>query len=285
MECDVLFLGYGPITHAFSKKLTASGQRVIAITETPITSTTGAEFPKSLFQIMSWVDVLNTQIQSDSTYVCWRQSPQNRVLGSEITDWVKSVNLKTNKIHHLSSASVYKGEQLVFSESDYDFYKGAARLNSKQELEALVLAISWEKQTTFVNYRISNVYGKGIRQGFINESIKNVKDHQPISIYKNIDLVRDYLLIDDLIHALDNLRLHRYPDEILNISTGHGVAISEVISHLRISMGEEFKFREVVAPDETLLRSVLSCNILERTIPWKPQGLYESLGRLFQEMA
>ena len=243
-----------------------------------------AAFPVGSFQIMSWVDALNTQIQSESIYVCWRESPHNRALGSEIVDWVKSVNLKTGKIHHLSSASVYKGEQLVYSESDYDFYKGAERLNSKQELEELVLAISLVKQITFVNYRISNVYGKGIRQGFVNESIKNVKSNQPIRIFKNIDLIRDYLLIDDLIHALDNLRLHKYRDEILNISTGHGVAISEIVFHLKLSMSGDLKFLEVEVPEETILRSVLSCSNLEKTIPWNPQRLDDFLGKLLQDM-
>ncbi len=285
MECDVLFLGFGTISHAFVKKLTSNGHKVIAVSDRSAAVENKVVFPLNSFQTISWSGALKHEIKSQSTYICWRQSPKNRSLGPELVNWVKSPNLRTQKIHHLSSASVYKGNQAIFSEDDYDSRNAGANLNSKQVLEELVFEISQVKQSTFVNYRIPNVYGAGLTSGFIPESIKNLANNKPIRIYKKLDLIRDYLFIDDLVGALFDLRLHECQDEVLNISTGHGVAITEVINLLKLSTTKELKFIEAEAPLGILSRSVLSCKKLKETITWKPERLDMTLDRLVQEWA
>ena len=262
------------------KKLTSHGHKVIAVSDRSVAVENKVVFPPNSFQTISWSDALKLEIKSQSTYICWRQSPKNRILGPELVNWVKSPNLRTQKIHHLSSASVYKGNQAIFSESDYDYRNSGANLNSKQELEKLVLEISQVKQSTFVNYRVSNVYGAGLTQGFIAESIKNLAENQPIRIYKKLDLIRDYLFIDDLVGALVDLRLHECQDEVLNISTGHGAAISEVINLLKLSTAKDLKIFEIEAPSGILSRSVLSCKKLEETITWKPKRLDMTIDKL-----
>jgi len=285
LECEVLFLGFGPITFALAKQLIAKGNKVIVISGDQRTfMTQGAELPKELFKIISWSDALNEQINSESTYIGWRKPPQSRLLGPQITSWVKSIKMETGKIHHLSSASVYTGSQDLYSEADYNFRDTKRDLNSKQELEKFVFELSFEKNTKFINYRISNVYGSGLNQGFINESIDYLKGNNPIRIYKKLDLIRDYLLIDDLITALMDLRRNESTSEILNISTGRAVAISEIVERLKSIKKGRFEFLEVAAPKEILLKSVLSCKKLEETISWNPQRLEESLEILLEEL-
>jgi hypothetical protein len=285
LECEVLFLGFGPITFALAKQLIAKGNKVIVISGDQRTfMAQGAELPKELFKMISWSDALNEQINSESTYIGWRKPPQNRLLGPQITSWIKSINLKTGKIHHLSSASVYTGSQDLYSEADYNFRDIKGDLNSKQELEKFVFELSIGKNTNFINYRISNVYGSGLNQGFINESIDNLKGNNPIRIYKKLDLIRDYLLIDDLIVALSDLRLSQTTNETLNISSGRAVAISEIVDQLKTTKRVQFEILEVEAPKETLLKSVLSCKKLEETISWTPKRLEESLEILLKEL-
>ena len=284
LECDVLFLGFGPITHAFAKKLIGKGHKVAAVTERYVEREVKSDFSSDSFTIMNWQSAIAQKIISESTYVGWRQSPQNQPLGKELISWVKSSKMDTRKIHHLSSASVYAGDKESFSESDHDVRTKKVEMNSKQELERLVLDIGQEKHTRFVNYRISNVYGSGLNQGFINESIYNIKKNQPIKIFKQVDLIRDYLFIDDLIKAFLELRLHNNTDEALNLSSGHEMAISEIISELEEFDSKEFKCIEIEAPKGILHRSVLSCKRLEGNIPWKPIRVQESLKLLMQEL-
>ena len=285
MECEVLLFGFGPITHAFTKSLIASGHKVIAVSQSPTTSSAVAEFPTDSFQVITWQDLLFQQVSSTSTYIGWRQSPQNLPLGVEIMDWIKSANLQTKKIHHLSSASVYAGSQEFFLEKDYDSASVDKPFNPKQILEKLVVNLSKAKESEFVNYRISNVYGSGLSRGFINESLDNLKNGEPITIYKGLDLIRDYILIDDLISVLIDLRLNESSVEALNLSTGKGLAISAIIAHLQALGVSDMKILEKVAPKNTIPRSVLSCQKLEEIISWKPQNIEESLQKLVQERA
>ena len=88
------------------------------------------------------------------------------------------------------------------------------------------------------------------------------------------------MFIDDLVGALFDLRLHEYQDEVLNISTGHGVAISEVINLLKLSTAKDLNFIETEAPIGILPRSVLSCKKLKETITWKPERLDTTIDRL-----
>ena len=73
--------------------------------------------------------------------------------------------------------------------------------------------------------------------------------------------------------------------EVLNISTGLGVGISEVIAQLKVLKAEDLKIVEIVAPKETLPRSVLSCKRLDATISWTPQPLDKSLESLIKTLA
>ena len=284
MECEVLLLGFGPITHAFAKGLVAKGHKVVAVSQMPSTRIASLKFPSNSFHAISWQDVLSQQVSSASTYIGWRQSPQSQPLGVELLNWVKSANLRTGKIHHLSSASVYAGSKELFSEPDYDPVTNNKPLNLKQALEKLVVDLSREKETKFVNYRISNVYGSGLHRGFINESLDSLKSGEPLRIYKEFDLVRDYILIEDLVSGLIDLRLHESSDEILNLSTGRGVAVSEIVAHLKQLGVTDLKLLEIEAPENTIPRSVLSCKKLEELIKWKPQMIEETLQRLVQEV-
>ena len=284
MECEVLFLGFGPITLALAKNLIGKGYKVAAVTKRKTKEKANSEFSPDLFTLMDWQTAIAQHIISESTYIGWRKSPQSQPLGEDLINWVKSAKMETRKIHHLSSASVYSINKELFSESDYDFRIKEAAINSKQELENLVLEIGQEKLIRFVNYRISNVYGAGLNQGFINESINNFVSNNPIRIYKQVDLVRDYLSMDDLIKAFLELRLHKFTDEALNLSSGYGTAISEITSVFKVLNVVDLKFIEVEAPKRTLDRSVLSCKRLEEIIPWRPIGVKQSLLHLLQNL-
>jgi len=261
-------------------KLIAQGRNIVVVTDKSRINLANAELPKDTFQEMNWKQALNHRITTESTFIGWRVPPQGQTQGDEIFSWIKSANLNTEKIFHLSSASVYLGDQEKFSETDYDSRRKKVAMNSKQALENLVCDIGVEKGATYVNFRISNVYGNGLTQGFINESINNMKVKNPITVYKDLDLIRDYLLIDDLIYAI--LRLWQYEelDNTLNISTGRGVPVSEVVNKLIALGNKDMKILKIDAPENIKSNSVLSCKRLEQIIPWSPKNLDETLKNL-----
>jgi hypothetical protein len=213
-----------------AKGLIAKGHEVVAVSQRPSTRSASLKFPSNSLQAISWHDVLSQQVISESTYIGWRQSPQSQPLGVDLIDWVKSASLRTGKIHHLSSASVYTGHKVQFSEKDYDPVTDNKLVNLKQALEKLVVNLSQEKECKF------------------------------------------------------DLRMHESSDEILNLSTGRGVAVSEIIAHLKDLGINGLKLLEKESPENIMPRSVLSCKKLEETITWKPRMIEENMPRLVQEL-
>lgn len=284
LECNVLFLGFGPVTHSFAKRLIGNGYKVVAVTDHFMSSKTKSEFSSDSLTIMNWQSAILQEIRSESTYIGWRQLPQIHLLGNELINWVKSPKIETRKIHHLSSASVYAGDKELFIESDHDFRIKKIDMNSKQKLEHLVSEVAEEKETRFVNFRISNVYGSNLNKGFINEAINSIKQKQAIKIFRRLDLVRDYLSIDDLIEALIELRLNDFSDDRLNLSSGQGLAISDIVTELKKLISDDLMISDVEPPEGILSRSVLSCERLEEIIPWKPICVQDSLKIMAQDL-
>ena len=63
----------------------------------------------------------------------------------------------------------------------------------------------------------------------------------------------------------------------MNLSTGYGIAISEIVSKLNELTSGRLNFLEVDPPMGVVLRSVLSCERLESIIPWRPRSFEESI--------
>ena len=88
LECDVLFLGFGPITRAFAKDLIREGYKVAAVTERYVERDVKSELSSDSLAILNWQSAKDQEITSESTYIGWRQSPQDQLLGKELIAWV-----------------------------------------------------------------------------------------------------------------------------------------------------------------------------------------------------
>lgn len=81
--------------------------------------------------------------------------------------------------------------------------------------------------------RPSNVYGSrqnpnGI-QGAVSVFLGKVKQGLPIQIWGDGNVVRDYVYIDDLVEAVNQVVRCNTADKIFNIGSGKGVSLNEVI--------------------------------------------------------
>ena len=82
--------------------------------------------------------------------------------------------------------------------------------------------------------RIANAYGPGQHpapgQGVISHWLTALASHQPIKVIGSLDVVRDYLFIDDLVDAL--LRIHRSAEvpAVLNLGSGTPTSLGQVLA-------------------------------------------------------
>lgn len=104
---------------------------------------------------------------------------------------------------------------------------------SKQMMENSIL---FEHRTNRLDYLIlrpSNPFGPGQalhgKQGLIAICIGKILSNEPITIWGNGEMTRDYIYIDDLSAAFEMLLAKNINNEIINIGSGKGYSINDII--------------------------------------------------------
>lgn len=107
---------------------------------------------------------------------------------------------------------------------------------SKQIIENNILFENKRGHLNYLIIRPSNPFGKGQslhgNQGFIAVAIGKILSGEPIEVWGDGSNVRDYLYIDDLADAFYKLIKKGINDEIINIGSGYGYSINDVIECL-----------------------------------------------------
>jgi UDP-glucose 4-epimerase len=109
--------------------------------------------------------------------------------------------------------------------------------NLKLAIENTLRVFNIQNGTDFKVVRISNPYGpgqdynKGV--GFIDAALKRAIANEPIEIWGNGDVIRDYIYIQDVCDILVFLGEAKYDEMILNISSGRGISQNEIISEIK----------------------------------------------------
>ena len=116
---------------------------------------------------------------------------------------------------------------------------------SKQMMEN---SIHYVHRTTGLKYLIlrpSNPYGHGqnihARQGLIAVAMGKILAAEPIEVWGNGSNIRDYIYIDDLAEAVVQLLEKDVYNTTVNIGSGEGASINDIIQTLRDVVDEQVK--------------------------------------------
>ena len=152
--------------------------------------------------------------------------------------------------------------------------------NKKTILENILKMITLKKNITHTNLRISNVYGIGIDYGFIGSLFNSLKSGSEVNIFKDQNIIRDYIHIDDVIFAVNELLEIDDARACLNVSTGIGNTIAQA---LEIFSQNGYKFEKRATSLNALIVkpvSILDCHNLSELINWRPSNLTQVLDKL-----
>lgn len=122
-------------------------------------------------------------------------------------------------------------------------------------------------------------------QGVIDVFLERVLTGQPLQVWGNINNVRDYVFIDDLIEALLTLvRLEDSCSRVVNIGTGQGASLREVIQSIAGAVGREPEWSVNPGAYAGVSSCVLDISQLRALADWKPrysldQGIREAWQR------
>ncbi len=138
-------------------------------------------------------------------------------------------------------------------------------------------------QTELLNYvilRVSNPFGPyqlfRKSQGLIAAVIEKIKHQQDVLIYGNGLAERDYLYVDDLMHAI--FQAIETPDisrEIFNIGSGHGRSINEIVSTIENIIERDIPVRYIAERNTDVSKNILDISKAKKILNWQPKNQFE----------
>jgi UDP-glucose 4-epimerase len=122
--------------------------------------------------------------------------------------------------------------------------------------------------------RVSNPYGENQPvnrpQGVIANFVHKVVNHEPLEVWGDGSVVRDYIYIDDVIDAFLLVVGHQGPNRVFNIGSGIGYSLLDLISMFE-NLTEhrvEVRFREARGVDVSV--NILDAGRAMAELNWSP---------------
>ncbi len=111
-----------------------------------------------------------------------------------------------------------------------------------------------------VVYRISNPYGSrqslNARQGVIPIFLNQVINDEPITIYGDGSMVRDYIYVSDVVKMISRSFIEA-KSPIYNLGSGVGVSVNEIVESIYSVVGQTTKLNHVATPSTFVQKNVL----------------------------
>lgn len=138
--------------------------------------------------------------------------------------------------------------------------------------------------------RGGNPYGwlitdKQRKQGIIDVFLLKAINHQLIEIWGSDKIVRDYIYIDDLINFIIKSIQQNINNEIINVGTGKGASIKEIIRLIQKITGHKLiiKYREKRKID--VVYNVLNISKAKKLFNWRPKiKLKDGINKIYKNM-
>jgi nucleoside-diphosphate-sugar epimerase len=273
LKTDIIFFGFGKLTNLIMKDFLSNNQNVTCITD----SFNALNENKSMnLNFMTYKEMIKIKVSAQAAFFTWRNTSTINTRDLKISEWLLSESFSTNKSFFLSSASVYKDSDLALNESENNLNIDLSS-NEKYLLEKILANIMQKKNIYHLNLRISNVYGRGLEYGLVNNVISSFKNNTNIEIFRNTKIVRDYVSSIDVIYAINELIKIETKIDNLNVSTGVGTTIDEVLNIFE-NMGYSLKnFTKIMEPKQIKLSSILDASSLSKLVYWNPIKLQSGI--------
>lgn len=132
--------------------------------------------------------------------------------------------------------------------------------------------------------RVANPYGERQRveyaQGVVAAFLKRAISGEPIEIWGDGTVVRDYLHISDVAKAFASALQYQGELSIFNIGSGMGTSLNELVQILTEQLGIKLDITYKPARDFDVRSNVLCCQRAKEELKWEPQiSMAEGLKR------
>ncbi len=139
----------------------------------------------------------------------------------------------------------------------------------------------------YVVLRISNPYGERQRldgsQGVIAVFLGNLAHHEPIHLWGDGSVERDFLYVGDVVRAMRLAAEYSGPQKVFNVAGGHGTSLLQLLEVLLKVTGEK---PHIVREPKRIFdvpRNILDNTCAKNLLRWKPEvPLEEGIRRTWE---
>lgn len=189
-------------------------------------------------------------------------------------DW--AVKLKIKRVIFASSGgTIYGPAKILPIEEEHPTEPICSYGIQKLAIEKYMALFGKLHGLDWVSLRTSNLYGKGQKadsgQGAVTAFAQAVKRGDPISLWGDGSVVRDYLHISDLVEAYLKVIEISPPSRIYNIGTARGVSLNNLIKFIAQASGKTPSVTYSPSRPLDVPANVLDCSRAITELGWKPK--------------
>lgn len=157
---------------------------------------------------------------------------------------------------------------------------------TKQMMENSILYMNRTQDLNYLILRPSNPYGHGQnllgKQGFIANAIGKILSGEKIKVWGDGSSIRDYIYIDDLCYVVTELLLRpNICNTTINIGSGIGYSVNNIIEYLRKIVSEDFEVEYVSARKMDVSSIVLNIDKVKKIMDFRPLSLMEGITKFY----
>ena len=185
---------------------------------------------------------------------------QSISITSNVLSYLTKYNLNVEKIIYSSSSSVYGNNNLC---SEVDEPKPQSlQACLKLSNEKLIERFCNKNLISYTITRIFNMYGGRDRFSIISKIEKCLQNKKTLNLINNGSGVRDYIYIGDVIKIYKELLTnHKNSPKIINIGTGIGISVAEILSYLK---NESINLKTLSINKDEIKESISCTNKLKK---------------------
>ena len=191
----------------------------------------------------------------------------------ETTTYIlNNMNTKT-RLLYASSSSVYgENAKIPFEETDELSNIMSPYALTKKMCEDMVALYCRNKQINAIGFRFFTVYGRPDMA--VYQFMDKIKKGEPITIFGDGSMVRDFTHLDDIIDGIDRamyIEMDAGEHKIYNLGNNNPISLNQLVSHIEVVLGKTAIINYVDVPCGEVSITYANIDKAKRELGFRPK--------------